>query len=262
MGSLASIVLLLAAAYPPERIPPFFVNADDYPAEARRYDIQGDAEYQLAIDTAGKPTNCVITSTAGNDALDRATCRVAMRARFKPALDEQGSATAGHYRDWIPWVLQSRPPARAQGHSINVKFDDSGCVATCRVSRIVYEAVLSPNILRRCDTIGSATIFADYLGRPTKGLKSAAIRTYTTSELSERFDNGANLRRELAVVEFDQDRTGAITRCKVLVPPSYPGADPAKDLCGSGSLQVTDSAGKQPITTKRFTIDAIATLAQ
>ena len=258
----ALVAMALAGMAAPVGGPAILATEKDYPDEARRRDLQGDVQYRLEVDAAGKATNCVITSTAGNDALDRATCKVAIRAKYQPALDDQGRAVPGQFQNWMMWNLSDGTPPSADGHSINVVFNAAGEVVACRVSRIVYQAILTIPILRRCESMGNASVFASFLGRSTVGLKSAAIRSYTTSKLSEHFDTGADLRRERTVVEFDQDRSGVTTACKVVVAPIMPGADSGRDMCGPGGFAVRAGSGNDSVMTKRFTIDAVATLVK
>jgi len=73
-------------------------SADDYPASAQNAEAQGTAQARLDIGADGRVTNCTIIRSAGNSALDSATCSILRRrARFTPARDSAGSAIADTY---------------------------------------------------------------------------------------------------------------------------------------------------------------------
>ena len=111
--TLAAIPLLLAATAPepPERARPLdnpggWLTDEDYPSDAQRQELDGTTAFQLEVDRAGVPTNCTITSSSGVASLDNATCaKLLERARFVPAKDAKGRATADKYTGRITWRL-------------------------------------------------------------------------------------------------------------------------------------------------------------
>ena len=102
----AALLLLAAALSAPAAAenagprPPVFKGPlrVDYPAEALRREQQGRVGYRLTIDESGKVTDCVVTSSSGFPLLDDATCRMALKAAFEPALDADGRPTSGTWQ--------------------------------------------------------------------------------------------------------------------------------------------------------------------
>jgi protein TonB len=79
---------------------------EDYPASALRAGESGVVGFVAEVGPDGRVTDCVITASSGSAALDLTTCRlVKLRARFVPALDEAGRATADRLRGRIAWRL-------------------------------------------------------------------------------------------------------------------------------------------------------------
>ncbi len=70
-------------------------SEDDYPASAQSAGAEGTVRATLSIGPDGRVTGCSITKSAGNGALDAATCNVLRRrAKFTPARDSNGNATS------------------------------------------------------------------------------------------------------------------------------------------------------------------------
>ena len=86
--------------------PGSWATTSDYPARDLREGNQGVTAFLLAIGADGKVQSCTITQTSGSPSLDKATCdNVARRARFEPAMDNQGNRTAGTYSGRIRWQI-------------------------------------------------------------------------------------------------------------------------------------------------------------
>lgn len=69
-------------------------SGDDYPASAQAAGAEGTAQAQLTIGPDGRVVGCNIIRSAGNGALDSATCNILRRrAKFTPARDSDGNAT-------------------------------------------------------------------------------------------------------------------------------------------------------------------------
>jgi protein TonB len=65
---------------------------DSYPPAARRAGAEGRVSVSVDVGTDGRVIACRVTSTSGNDDLDKATCRLATRnGRFEPARGPDGS---------------------------------------------------------------------------------------------------------------------------------------------------------------------------
>jgi len=85
-----------------------YISDEDYPQSAIRNEEQGTTGFRLDIGPDGRVTNCTITASSGSAALDDATCSILRRrARFQPATDDQGHATADSTSGRIRWVLPS-----------------------------------------------------------------------------------------------------------------------------------------------------------
>jgi len=85
-------------------------STDDYPVEAMRSGEEGTAQVRLTITTDGRVSQCEVMSSSGSQVLDRATCDILQRrARFKPALDNQGRPTIDYFTQKVRWELPARP---------------------------------------------------------------------------------------------------------------------------------------------------------
>ncbi len=87
-----------------------WVTTDDYPSSALREEAQGTTATRLTVGADGRVTNCEVTGSSGNSALDQAACRnLQRRARFEPALDRDGNPTTGVYMKRVRWQLPKTP---------------------------------------------------------------------------------------------------------------------------------------------------------
>jgi periplasmic protein TonB len=83
-----------------------WVTNDDYPSSAQREGAQGTTGTRLTIGADGRVTNCEVTASSGNSALDQAACRnIQRRARFTPATDGEGQPTTGTYNKRVRWQI-------------------------------------------------------------------------------------------------------------------------------------------------------------
>lgn len=95
-----------ATAASPKGDPGSWVTTDDYPSAPLREGAQGTTAFHITIGTDGKVASCEVTSSSGNDQLDKATCMyVTRRARFKPAADSDGHPVMGSYSSRVKWVV-------------------------------------------------------------------------------------------------------------------------------------------------------------
>ncbi len=77
------------------------ITPADYP---RGVKAEGTTRFEIVVDGQGRPQGCTIMVSAGNEALDRATCTAfARRARFTPARDATGQPQSGRYRGSVTW---------------------------------------------------------------------------------------------------------------------------------------------------------------
>lgn len=85
---------------------PALFSADDYPRTALRRGEQGTVAFALSINRRGRVSKCMIATSSGSAALDRATCRILQRrARFTPARGADGQAVADTTSGRIRWQL-------------------------------------------------------------------------------------------------------------------------------------------------------------
>jgi periplasmic protein TonB len=81
---------------------------DSYPAAAKRAGAEGRVSVSVGVGANGRVTDCQVTASSGNEALDQATCRLATRnGRFEVARDAQGRPVASRASlRGVRWVLQ------------------------------------------------------------------------------------------------------------------------------------------------------------
>ena len=83
-----------------------YFSTDDYPAAAIRAEAEGTTRFALAIGANGRVTDCTVTGSSGNSALDSATCRIMRsRGRYTPARDSSGNPISGQDRGSVTWRL-------------------------------------------------------------------------------------------------------------------------------------------------------------
>jgi protein TonB len=76
----------------------YIFSDDDYPADAQRAGEEGTVQAKLDIDPSGRVVRCTVIRSSGHTSLDAGTCRILIRrARFVPAKDRNGEATADTY---------------------------------------------------------------------------------------------------------------------------------------------------------------------
>lgn len=111
-----------------------WITSQDYPKAALRNDLAGTTRFRLDVTKDGRVGNCVVTQSSGNDELDLTACRLIMeRARFSPALDENGKPTTGSFSSAVVWKLTEQlpgPVAKSTIRSLVVEVD--GSVSECK----------------------------------------------------------------------------------------------------------------------------------
>lgn len=159
----------------------------DYPPGPRKRREEGMVSFNLLISPGGRAEKCNITQSSGFPELDNVTCAaVLMRARFKPATDENGVATYGGYNARIDWRHPDRrsaphraapfePPIDMELHvqklpngvqeervTIVTRIDATGRVAFCEPSLFVKS---SPKLVE----VACAQAKANYASVQTDG---------------------------------------------------------------------------------------------
>ncbi len=83
-----------------------WVTTDDYPSSAQREGVEGTTGTRMSIGADGRVTDCQVTSSSGNTALDNAACsNLRRRARYNPALDRDGNPTTSTATRNVRWQL-------------------------------------------------------------------------------------------------------------------------------------------------------------
>lgn len=96
---------------------PSLISPADYPSAALRNDEQGTVGFRLDVGADGRVRSCTIVSSSGSSLLDASTCRImASRARFTPAVNDEGKAVDGSIASRISWFLR---PSSAENPRLN-----------------------------------------------------------------------------------------------------------------------------------------------
>ena len=71
----------------------------------------GFVGYTLLVNAEGRATDCAVTLTSGDRALDVETCNLLLRgARFEPATNAKGEPVKGRYASSVLWTGRSVGP--------------------------------------------------------------------------------------------------------------------------------------------------------
>ena len=142
--ALAQVVILRPAQ--PTRSPAGWVNADDYPPELIKRNVQGTVGFTLAVNDEGHVDSCVVTQSSGSLELDNRTCELLLRrARFFPAVDVGKRVVASQFISSVKWavpvdapVASTRPFSwariEANTQERRLKIDINGDVVECSSS--------------------------------------------------------------------------------------------------------------------------------
>jgi periplasmic protein TonB len=88
----------------PAESPALWVKLNDMPHDLVLSGGVAVVRFTLAIDRAGRVTNCAVTNSSGIEALDRQTCSLmTQRAKFKPATNAAGRPVSGDWSSSIRW---------------------------------------------------------------------------------------------------------------------------------------------------------------
>jgi len=80
--------------------PENWVSADDYPPSSIRAGEEGTTQVKFTVNAAGRVENCVVMTSSGSPALDRATCSsLTRRGRYTPSAQSSERTTS------YTWVL-------------------------------------------------------------------------------------------------------------------------------------------------------------
>lgn len=102
-------------AYPPVAARPLgdrgsWITTDDYPSRALREGWSGTTRLHVMVGSDGRVEGCTVIASSGHAELDAVACaKVTERARFSPARDSSGAASAGTYDGAIHWRINEVP---------------------------------------------------------------------------------------------------------------------------------------------------------
>ena len=84
-----------------------WVSAGDYPIRALNKEHEGRVVFKVLVNPDGRVGGCWVLTSSGDEDLDAAACKaVTTRARFSPALDENGAPTEGCYGNFVTYKIQ------------------------------------------------------------------------------------------------------------------------------------------------------------
>jgi periplasmic protein TonB len=90
----------------PKNNPGSWATTNDYPSRALSQEREGTTSFRVTVGPDGKVSDCQVTGSSGHGDLDAATCaNVKRRARFDPALSNDGSPTSGSYSSRVTWRI-------------------------------------------------------------------------------------------------------------------------------------------------------------
>ena len=82
-------------------------TAGDYPKVAARSGQQGMTGFLILIDEIGRPKDCTVIQTSGSAAIDSRSCGIILvRAKFVPAMGQDGKPMKSAFRKRVNWRLQ------------------------------------------------------------------------------------------------------------------------------------------------------------
>jgi TonB family protein len=83
------------------------VSDKDYPQDALRNNIEGDADVMFTVDQLGKPRDCRAVAPRSHEILVSASCSVISKWRFRPAEDATGAKVSSQVTQPFSWGLKS-----------------------------------------------------------------------------------------------------------------------------------------------------------
>jgi hypothetical protein len=140
----------------PVESPGSWINPDDYPPVALRFDMTGISAFRLFIDAEGKPSHCQITAGSGFQILDDAACeRLMEHGKFSPAQDAKGRAVADVWNSRVVWRLPfADPQPLREGNGVaTLMISKMGIVTHCAVKVDVPDHETSQNMCWDTDSI-------------------------------------------------------------------------------------------------------------
>lgn len=144
----------------------------------------GRSTFKVSVDAAGKVSDCTIIISSGFARLDQLTCKlVTRRARFNPAMDQNGRPVAGQYAQAVRWLIADPEPLRASDFGwkrpaeakklkqrgtvgFQIEISAEGVVTSCRITRSSGFALLDTETCKRLSALETASIALSEAGEP------------------------------------------------------------------------------------------------
>ena len=106
IASTPALPRLKPMAATPRGAPARWVTTDDYPSRDLHLGHEGTTAFRVVIGSNGRVNACEVVRSSGYPGLDAAACRaVTARARFEPAVDENGAKVVGTYSNSVRWQI-------------------------------------------------------------------------------------------------------------------------------------------------------------
>ncbi len=245
----AGVIAVLAGTAPVLRPGTLAVSERDYPLEALAAGIEGVAAARTTIDTEGVPHDCVIVASVGNSAMDDATCRIMLRARYRPARDARHRPVEREVVKRIRWSIEAnRPmPFRSEMAVVRVDFDAAGVPVACTETGSVK--MLSDRICPPGNLGGLRPVLSALLDRSIEGLRSVELRISISVQpgVGPEMPADAVARNILGDAQVEIARDGHVSAClateaKVILGTTYA-------MCSmfqTSNLYVPDPSAPEP----------------
>lgn len=203
----------------PAESPGIWINPDDYPPAALRYDMTGISAFRLFIDPAGRPSFCQITTGSGFEVLDTAACeRLMEHGKFVPAQNAKGRAVADVWTSRVVWRLPfTDPQPLREGTGIGtLTISSMGVVTGCTVTAVLPDHETSQDMCWDTDSIPriAALEMRGYGGRENTEVNlewSLLLSGAARDRLI--LDKPGYETRSLMVFRFEIDQSGKMVHC-------------------------------------------------
>lgn len=204
----------------PAESPGIWINPDDYPPVALRYNMAGISGVRLFIDPHGKVSYCQIIAGSGFEVLDKAACeRLIEHGRFQPARDAKGRAVADVWVSRVVWKIPNSeaPFLREITGTETLKINQMGAVIWCEMSVTTSDVNSAQN---QCSTTTSSLPLS--IGLEMRGysdMPEVEVKFENSTVLSEAARNRLMLdkpgyeTRSLLVFRFENDANGKTSNC-------------------------------------------------
>ena len=131
----------------PRGAPQSWVLDDDYPAPSIWEHQEGAVGFRLDVGSDGRTLACTVTASSGHPALDEQTCSLLRRrARFYPALDDQGQPLAAEYNGRFAWRLPDDLAPWASWQRLTRIDLAQGRVTKCEIREIATPKTLKSDL--------------------------------------------------------------------------------------------------------------------